>query len=269
MPLAELDGVSLFYETAGDGPPVLIVRGTGGDLRQAPGPFAWPGSDRFSLLAYDHRDQGRSSSRDAEQPTMAEFTSDALALVDHVGWDRFSVVGISFGGMVAQELALAAGDRVRRLVLACTSSGGAGSRSYPLHELYALAPEERAARLVALLDTRTASQPELAAALALYLANDRSLAAHDVPTAGLLRQLQARRHHDTSERLGGLRLPTLVAAGRFDGIAPVAASERLAESIPGARLAVFGGGHGFLLQDPAAWPAIAGFLLLPLASAVE
>jgi 3-oxoadipate enol-lactonase len=260
MPVAELGEISLYYETAGEGPPVLVIGGTGGDLRQAPGPFWWPGAERFSLLAYDHRDQGRSVSRSGEQPTMADFAGDALALVDHLGWDRFSVVGISFGGMVAQVLALTAGARVERLVLAITSSGGDGSRSYPLHELYALAQDERAARLVELLDTRAATQPQLAEAIAGFLTVDRSLAAHEGPPPGLLRQLEARRHHDTSARLLELWMPTLVVAGRFDGIAPVAACERLAQAIPGARLEVFDGGHGVLLQDPAAWPSIADFL---------
>jgi 3-oxoadipate enol-lactonase len=260
MPVAELGEVALRYETAGEGPPVLVIGGTGGDLRRAPGPFWWPGAKRFSLLAYDHRDQGRSVSRSDGQPTMADFAGDALALVDHLGWDRFGVVGISFGGMVAQVLALAAGARVERLVLAITSSGGEGSRSYPLHELYALEQEERAARLVELLDTRAATQRQLAEAIAGFLAVDRSLAPREDPPAGLLRQLEARRRHDTSARLHELRMPTLVVAGRYDGIAPVEACERLAQKIPGARLEVFDGGHGVLLQDPAAWPAIADFL---------
>jgi len=267
MPLADLGDVLLHHERAGDGPPVLLIGGSGGDVRRAPGPFAWPEADRFSLLAYDHRDQGRSSSRSGQQPTMADFAGDALKLVDHVGWDRFSVLGVSFGGMVAQELALAAGERVRALVLACTSSGGADSRSYPLHELYTLPTAERAERLVALLDTRASTQPRLAAAITRRLAQDPSLAPHEAPSPGLLRQLEARRHHDTSSRLGRLHLPTLVAAGRFDGIATPSTCERLAEAIPGARLAVFGGGHAFLVQDPAAWPAIAGFLQRALASA--
>lgn len=239
---------------------MLLIGGSGGDLRQAPGPFAWPGAERFSLLAFEHRDQGRSTSRSTGQPTMADFARDALELVDHVGWERFGVLGLSFGGMVAQELALAAGERVRALVLIATSSGGEDSRSFPLHELYALPSAERAPRLVELLDTRARTQPELDGALARYLVDDPALAAHAAPPAGLLRQLEARRHHDTSARLARLRVPTLVVAGRYDGIATVAVSERLAEAIPGAQLAVFDGGHGVLLQDPAAWPAIARFL---------
>ena len=77
---------------------------------------------------------------------MADYAADALALLDHVGWDRARVVGVSFGGMVAQELAVTAPERVERLALLCTSPGGAGGASYPLHELAALPEAERAAQ---------------------------------------------------------------------------------------------------------------------------
>jgi 3-oxoadipate enol-lactonase len=258
MPTVELGEATLFYELAGSGPPVLSISGSGGDLRNPPGPFAWPGAEGFSLLAFDHRDLGRSVSRSREQPTMGDFARDALALVDHVGWERFSVFGLSFGGMVAQELALAAGDRVECLVLAATSAGGRCGASYPLHELYELTPEQRGERLVTLLDTRAASDAALAQAIAGYLTVDHSFATGEAAPAGLLRQLEARRRHDTCERLGALRAPTLVAAGSFDGIAPVDNSNALAQQIPDAHVRVFDGGHGFLLQDPRAWPELAG-----------
>lgn len=73
-------------------------------------------------------------------------------------------------------------------------------------------------------------------------------------------QLEARRFHDTWDRLPSVSCPTLVCAGRYDGIAPLANSERLAAAIPGAELEVFEGGHLFLLQDPKAYPAIIEFL---------
>jgi len=187
---------------------------------------------------------------------MADFAADALALVDTQGWSTFSALGISFGGMVAQELALMAGDRVDHLVLCCTSSGGAGAHSYPLHELYGLSAEERVAALVPLIDTRAADDADLRDLLSAFLSD--GLAA-DVPT-GLVRQLEARRHHDTFDRLGTIASTTLVAAGRFDGIAPLSNSEALAANIPDALLAVFDGGHGFMVQDPTAWPAMVAFL---------
>ena len=80
------------------------------------------------------------------------------------------------------------------------------------------------------------------------------------PPPGLANQLAARAEHDTADRLGAIACPTLVCGGRFDGIAPPANSDFLARAIPGARLELFDGGHGFFMQDPAALPAIIAFL---------
>ena len=264
MPLARLSQASLYFELherdgAVDPARVLVIPGTGSDLRDPPGPFGWPGAERFAVLSYDHRDLGRSSTDGDQAPAMEDFAADALELADHVGWEEFSVVGISFGGMVAQELALRAPARVTKLVLAITSAGGALGASHPLHELYALGAEERLALLVSLLDTRTSQDTQLAAALEGFLAAGHSLHPAEVPP-GLARQLDARSRHDTSARLGELTMPCLVAAGRYDGIAPPERSAAIAAAIAGARLAIFDGGHGVLLQDPAAWPMIAAFL---------
>jgi 3-oxoadipate enol-lactonase len=258
MPIVELESSSLYYEIEGSGPPLLVINGTGSDLRRPTRPFDWSGSDRFELLSYDHRGLGRSVPHDLdEQPTMADFGGDALALVDQLGWDTFSVLGISFGGMVAQHLALRAGARVEHLVLACTSCGGAGGASYPLNLLYALSPSARVDAMVPLVDTRAADDAGLRDLLTAYM----GAGLEDAVPVGLTRQLEARRHHDTHDRLASIVAPTLVAAGRYDGIAPLANSEVLAELIPDARLAVFDGGHGFMLQDPTAWPAMADFIL--------
>ena len=155
---------------------------------------------------------------------MADFAADALALADHLSWQRFALVGVSFGGMVAQELAIAAPERVTRMVLACTSSGGAGGSSAPLHEVFSLPQRQRAERLIGLVDARTATDPLLRAQI-----SDRLAAVLADPDAGARRQLEARRHHDTFARLGADRpRRTLVAAGRYDELAPLANSRALA-----------------------------------------
>jgi len=264
MPFADLDAVTLHYERGGSGPPLLVVSGTGSDLRQEPNPTAWPVAGRFSVLTYDHRGLGQSVPADPDhQPSMADFAHDALALADQVGWSTFRVLGVSFGGMVAQEIALAAGARIERLVLACTSPGGGGGASYPLHELYALPADERSERLVAITDTRSADDEELRAAIMAFVGrSDGEDGSFDAePPLGLQRQLAARRGHDTYERLASLAVPTLVAAGRYDGIAPLANSEALAARIPDARLAVFEGGHAFMIQDLSCWAVMTDFLL--------
>jgi len=125
MPTAILNGLNFHYERAGDGPPLLFISGTGSDLRVQPNVFASPLAKSFDLLAYDQRGLGRTDKPDAPY-TMADYADDAAALMDHVGWDEALVVGVSFGGMVAQELVLRHPGKVKRLVLACTSPGGEG-----------------------------------------------------------------------------------------------------------------------------------------------
>jgi 3-oxoadipate enol-lactonase len=251
-------GVTQYYELTGSGPRLLSISGTGSDLRRPPritdGPFA----RHFEILAYDQRGLGQSSSPEGEW-TMAGFADDAAALLDAVGWDDCLVLGLSFGGMVAQELAIRHPERVRRLALGCTSAGGRGGASYPLHKLTDLEPEARIPLQMEILDTRwdadwRAANPAQVEAMA-------ALAGSGEPSPeGLRRQLEARSHHDAADRLGRIGCPTYVCGGRTDGIAPPANSEFLAANIPEAELAMFDGGHLFLIQDRTALPAIITFL---------
>lgn len=270
MPTARIGDLDVHYEVAGEGPPLLFIGGTGGDLRTKPNVFDGPLVRRFTVASYDQRGLGRTTKPD-RAATTAEYGADAAGLLDHLGWARAHVVGVSFGGMVAQELAIARPDLIDRLVLCCTSSGGAGGASYPLHELADLPPDERRRTQLAISDTRydaawQAAEPEAAAKLlAGMAAGDDATAARQAgdpdAAAGARRQLEARRGHDTWDRLGRITAPTLVAAGRYDGIAPVANSEALGRAIPNATVEVFEGGHLFLLQDRSAWTAITSFLL--------
>jgi 3-oxoadipate enol-lactonase len=222
-----------------------------------------PLPNAFEVLAYDQRGLGQSQVP-AGAYAMADFAEDAAALLAHRGWDEALVMGVSFGGMVAQELAIRHPDRVRRLVLACTSSGGAGGASYPLHELADLDPEERTRRSLSLADERLddewrAANPERWEALT---AQSRPASQSDPERQeGARKQLEARRGHDTWGRLGAVTCPTLVCGGRYDGIAPPDNSARLAEAIPGAELQLFEGGHMFFVQDRSAFPAMIEFLL--------
>src|SRR4051812_46621284 len=152
MPTESVNGIDVHFERSGAGKRLLSLGGSGTTLATI-APLLAPFAERFDLLAHDSRGMGRTASPPAPW-TMADHAADALALLDHVGWDTCRVVGISFGGMVAQELAVTAPERVERLALLCTSPGGPDRASYPLHELAALSPEERLRTYPTILDTR-------------------------------------------------------------------------------------------------------------------
>ena len=262
MPFAKLRDIQLYYELGGNaesGKRLLFISGSGSDLRQAPSPAESPLGEDFEVLAYDQRGLGQSDKPEGDY-TMADYAADALALMDHVGWASARVYGVSFGGMVAQELAVTAPERVEKLCLACTSAGGSGGASYPLHELVSMPKEEAAQMHLELLDNRG----EAAGPLLVQIA--KGIAARDAGPAdpdrekGFRRQLEARRGHDTFDRLSRLDMPVLIAAGRYDGIAPPSNQEALHGAIANSRLEWFEGGHVFMLQDPRAGEVIREFL---------
>jgi 3-oxoadipate enol-lactonase len=128
MPYVNTTALRVCYEQHGSGCPVLLIGGVGGDLRDEPGVLERKLADRFELLSFDQRGTGQTDKPDSPY-TMTDYARDAASLMDAVGWNSAHVVGVSFGGMVAQELALQFPRYVRSLVLACTASGGAGGSS--------------------------------------------------------------------------------------------------------------------------------------------
>jgi 3-oxoadipate enol-lactonase len=263
MPKTAVGDIEIYYERQGEGPPLLFISGTGGDLRNKPNVFDGPFAKAFDLMAYDQRGLGQTSKPDAPY-AMADYADDAARLMDQVGWESALVVGVSFGGMVAQELVLRHPGKVRRLVLACTSPGGAGGASFAFHEIEHLKGEDRARHLIPISDTRRdaawakANPDQYAQFVALGAADPFA----DEPghAMGARRQLEARAKHDTWDRLPTIICPVMIAAGRYDGIALPEAQHNMAGRIPGAQLQFFEGGHLFMLQDRAATPAMAAFL---------
>src|SRR3954452_22245036 len=121
MPSEQLNGIEIYYERSGAGDPLLFINGSGGTLA---GSAALIGmyAQHFDVVAHDQRGLGRTTIPDGPY-TIAEYAADAAALAQAVGWDRDGVFGTSFGGMVAQEMAVTYPERIERLALVCTSSG--------------------------------------------------------------------------------------------------------------------------------------------------
>jgi 3-oxoadipate enol-lactonase len=265
VPTAHVNGIDIYFEHSGQGKRLLFFNGSGGTL-ESTGPMIDPFRVRFEVLVHDQRGLGRTEIPPGPY-SMKEYAADAIALLDFIGWSSCRVIGVSFGGMVAQEFAVTIPDRVERLVLACTSPGGAGGSSYPLHELGPIDDPTRVELMLPLLDTRFT--PEYLAGHPADQAFASMLAARSPETKSVERrrgereQLLARGAHDVMDRLPNITCPTLVAAGRYDGIAPLANSETIASRVPDSELRVYEGGHIFFIQDLRATTEILNFLDLP------
>jgi 3-oxoadipate enol-lactonase len=263
MPYFTVRDIDIFFDRAGAGPPLLAISGSGGDLRRKPNLLESPLLKAFDVLAYDQRGLGRTS-KPNKAYLMADYADDAAALLDAVGWKRVRVVGVSFGGMVALEMVLRHPDRVSKLALCATSPGGEGGSSYPHHSLQNLSAHERARVMVSISDTRrnagwAAENPgELEELIRKF--SDDPFAEEPGHQSGISRLLEARRQHDTWERLAQIRCPVLTCCGRYDGIALRSSQELTVGRIPGATLRIFEGGHQFLWEDTSAFAEIVRFL---------
>ena len=262
MPIFERSSISINYEIFGSGPRVLFFNGSGGSIEGSQlliNAFA----RTFQVLVHDQRGLGKTSVPDGPY-SMADYAQDAAALLDHVGWQTTQVIGLSFGGMVAQEFGVTYPERVERLVLMCTSAGGIARSSYPLHQLAHLPTDERNKAMRLLTDTRFTdewlAEHPVDAEIMRFQEDRPDTQKTNLQILGEQLQLEARIGHDVAGRLHLISAPTLVAAGRFDGIAPLANSQAIAERIPHSTLTVYEGGHPFYTQDRQAMRDIRTFL---------
>ncbi len=241
MPTTDAPGFRMYYEFHGDGFPVLLINGLGSDHRewlcQLPAFAA-----RFRVVAFDNRGAG-----DSEVPpgpyTTAGMADDAAALLGALGIPRAHVLGVSLGGMVAQELALRHPGRVERLVLACTTPGGKAAVRPSDEALSAFirspegSPEEDLRRMIPFLYTERFAREhpgEIDAFVARRISHPTSLLGH-------ASQLAAAIGHATGGRLSAVRAPTLVIAGTEDRLVPPANSRTIASLVPGAKLVLLPG----------------------------
>jgi pimeloyl-ACP methyl ester carboxylesterase len=256
-----VNGVELYWEHRGSGPRLLFCNGSGTTL-QVVRPLLDAVAASFDLLAWDYRGLGRSGPLTGPY-NMADLAADAAGLLEIAGWDACRVLGVSFGGMVAQEFAVTNPERVERLALACTSAGGGGGSSYPLQNLQGLPPRERPAAELKLADSRwdegwlEGHPADRAMAELLTTAHDRQ---DPAAAPAYQAQLEARAGHDVWARLDAIACPTLVGFGNYDGIAPARNGIAIASRIDGTELRGYEGGHLFLFQDPAALPEFEEFL---------
>jgi poly(3-hydroxyoctanoate) depolymerase len=257
----DVDGIRLRTSVRGGGPPLLLVTGLGASLDLAR-PFERELTARgVQTLAFDAPGIGESTAYTLPR-RMPGIAHTIEAMLDALGYDRVDVLGVSLGGVVAQQLAHQAPRRVRRLVLAATGPGLGGVPGSPRV-------------LLALATPRRYYQPDYYRRIAgrVYggqARRDPDALLHGSPARfverpsvrGYLGQLYAIAGWTSLPWLHRLRQPTLVMAGDDDPIVPLLNGRILVRRIPDARLHIVdGGGHLFLLERPAEMAAlVTGFL---------
>ena len=264
MPLLKTARLEMFVEEKGQGSPVLFLSGTGADLRMRPNVLDGPLAKNFRVIAYDQRGLGQTQ-KPPGQYEMEDYSKDAIALLDSLEIEQVHLVGVSFGGMVGLHIALQFPERMKKIVLCCTSPGGAFA-SFPFHDL----PDdqnatERAMQLMEFNDLRHTKSwqkdnPHRVEAI-IQITESRLINDHATPEykRGYREQIRARAQHDVVADLGKIKSETFICAGLFDGIAPKE-NQKILEKIPHSRCEFYNGGHLFLIEDSKAWRDIIEFL---------
>jgi pimeloyl-ACP methyl ester carboxylesterase len=254
MQRAKINGINICYKVRGQGEPLVLIMGYSGDQ------IGWMfqrGAFRkhYQVITFDNRGVGKTDKPDGAYSTKM-MADDTVGLMDYLGIDKAHVLGVSMGGMIAQEIAINYPERVGKLILGCTAA-----RRDESSGISAVFPEALGLR-EDYTDDDVRSLPiiKVVNSLCSYGFNKCHYRLIVVSLAkvflrfgsqvGLRGQLEAVLDHDTFDRLQKIGSPTMVITGTEDRIINPGSSEELANGIPNARLVKFvGGSHAFFIEE--------------------
>ena len=252
MPKVKVNDINIYYEVYGEGFPLVMIMGLGADLTWWDPEIINSFSKKFKVVVFDNRGAGRSDKPPGEY-SIKMFAEDTYGLMKALGIDKAHVLGVSMGGMIAQELAISHPEVVEKLVLVVTTPGGARS-----------VPPKPEALATLIMDRRNMKPEEIARKTVEslfpkeYIERNRGLveelvkriAKYPIPPEAYERQLRAVMNFNAYDRLHLIRSPTLIIAGGKDIIVPPENGRILAERIPNSRLLIFeNSGHGLIVQE--------------------
>ncbi len=243
--------IDIYYEIHGGGEPLVLIEGLGYAawmwFKQVP-----QLSKHFQVIIFDNRGVGHTDKPDVEY-SIKMFAGDTAGLLKALGIPRAHILGVSMGGFVAQEFALAYPEMIKKLILCSTSFGGPHMVPIPQRTLQMMAQGGQTPRdtfriglsVAVGADYLQKKADEIEMIIGWRLANIQ-------PRYAYMRQFYAGAGFDAEERVGGITAPTLVMAGEEDQVVPAENARLLAEKIQGARLELFSGaGHLFFIEKAA------------------
>ena len=263
MSTIKIGSVELYYEEHGSGDPLLLIMGLAADSQAWM--FQLPDfARRYRTISFDNRGVGRSSKPPGPY-SIHEMADEAAGLLDALSIPRAHVVGVSMGGMIAQELVLRHPEKVRGLVLACTypepdaeverqrefslnQFGGSVDASGVMKiDVSAINPLMFLQQLLPNVFNQEFIDRELPKLMQIF----SGALQWGFSMEAILGQVGAVMSHNATDRLHRIKSPTLVITGDADRLVPPAGSDILAREIPGAKLVkVPGGSHGFNFETP-------------------
>jgi pimeloyl-ACP methyl ester carboxylesterase len=255
MPVAKVGEINLSYKVSGEGHPLVLINGFGG-AQNALFALVRAFAKHYRVVTFDNRGIGGS-----DKPTgpysVRTMAGDTIGLIDFLGIEKAHLLGMSMGGMIAQEMAIDYPQRVDKLILCSTSAGG-----QPFRELWfdlieasnhgwnrsrSDLAEVDLRKLIGAVTPRLFNRPFNRLVIAPLAKLMLRLGMTRVPVG----QLEAMMSHDALERLGNIQAPTLVLAGSKDGLMPPHSGELLASRIRGAKLVIIeGGAHAWGADKP-------------------
>ena len=251
MPKTKVNDIQIYYEVRGEGFPLVMIHGLGANLDWWDPSMVQELSKRFTTVTFDNRGAGRTDVSD-KRYTIRLFADDTAGMMDSLGISRAHVIGISMGGMIAQELVLNYPQKVEKLVLCSTTCGGVESIR---------ASNDVLGRLM--IDRSTLSEKEIAKMMTpIILTKDfinknpdqveliiqQGLKA-PISAEAFRRQLSAISGFSTHDRLPQIKAPTLILAGMKDILVPPGNGSVLAEAIPKAKLVYLENSAHTLTED--------------------
>lgn len=265
MPKVRVNDIQMFYEVHGEGFPLMMIMGFTGNTSWWDPRWIETLSEKFKVIAFDNRGAGRTDISDREY-SIKLFADDTAGLMDALGVPRANVLGLSMGGMIAQELLLNYTRKVEKLILCSTNCGGAKS-VLPSDEVMgiltadvsalALSAEEVARMTIPLLFTEefiknNADLKELMV---------RQILKNPISNEAFMRQMSAIMQFDTYDRLSQVKTPALILHGKQDILIPPENGSILGKAIPGSRLVSFENcAHGLLEETEEVLGTILEFL---------
>jgi pimeloyl-ACP methyl ester carboxylesterase len=252
MPKAPVNGISMYYEVQGKGVPLVMIQGFAGNHQ------AWffqtPVFRKYyKVIVFDNRGVGKSG-RAGESYTIRTMADDVIGLMDYLAIDKAHILGLSMGGLIAQEVAISYPERVIKLVLGSTFVDRQRNDVHP-ELMKALGVREGDTEVdIRRIDFRKLMNFMVSSAfnkilyrMVLVPLSRRSMKSIDA--SGYLEQMAAVTSYTTLDRLHLIKAPTLVITGTGDRLVSPSMSDLLASRIPNARLVkVKGGSHALFME---------------------